>query len=364
MSLLLLLAVSLLAFANGANDNAKGVATLLGSGRAREGRALGWATACTFLGSVAALFLATELTAKFNGSKLLDPDVYTRLPFLAAVALGSGATVLLASRFGLPVSTTHALAGALVGAGTCAAGIGGVRFAALGAGVLLPLLLSPVAAMGLSMAARPLVGRLARGRDCLCLEEGLVAGEPAGGGGLSASGAGIRWRWSHAATCDRGSRILGGRITDGIHWLSGGALSFARGLNDTPKMAAVLLVAAAAPARANIVLVALAIAAGGILAAGRVARTMSHEITPMAPQEALGVNLVAATLVILASLFALPVSTTHVTSGGLFGLGLLRRREAHWRRVREILLAWIVTLPLGAALAYLCLRLLDSMHAG
>jgi PiT family inorganic phosphate transporter len=122
----------------------------------------------------------------------------------------------------------------------------------------------------------------------------------------------------------------------------------------------VLLVAAAYNARMNYMVVALAIAIGGVLGAARVARTLSKRITPMAAREAVTANLVAATLVTLASPFALPVSTTHVTSGGIFGIGLLRREEANWAKVREILLAWVATLPLGAALAagtYLLLRM-------
>jgi PiT family inorganic phosphate transporter len=85
---------------------------------------------------------------------------------------------------------------------------------------------------------------------------------------------------------------------------------------------------------------------------------MSKQITPMATDQAVAANLVAATLLALASPLALPVSTTHVTSGGIFGIGLLRRNQADWRRVRDILLSWIGTLPLGAALAFLAYRLL------
>lgn len=147
-------------------------------------------------------------------------------------------------------------------------------------------------------------------------------------------------------------------IADGVHWFSGAAISFARGLNDTPKIAAVLLVAAAGVVTLDYLLVALAMALGGVLGAARVAQTMSKKITPMATPEAVSANLVAATLVTLASPFALPVSTTHVTSGGIFGIGLLRRQEADWRRVRDILLSWVATLPLGAVLAALIYRLL------
>jgi len=105
--------------------------------------------------------------------------------------------------------------------------------------------------------------------------------------------------------------------------------------------------------QANYVLVVLAMAVGGALGAARVAQTLSRRITPMATREAVTANLVAAALVTLASGYALPVSTTHVTSGSIFGIGLLRRQEADWRCVRDILLSWVATLPLGAALAAL-----------
>jgi PiT family inorganic phosphate transporter len=78
----------------------------------------------------------------------------------------------------------------------------------------------------------------------------------------------------------------------------------------------------------------------------------------MATDQAIAANLVAAALVTLASPLALPVSTTHVTSGGLFGIGLLRRREANWRRVRDIVFSWFGTLPLGATAAALLYQLL------
>jgi PiT family inorganic phosphate transporter len=162
------------------------------------------------------------------------------------------------------------------------------------------------------------------------------------------------------AECQSGVEIAKFSIADGVHWFSAAAISFARGLNDTPKLVAVLLVAAAFNAQLNYLAVALAIAIGGVLGAAHVAQTLSKRITPMAAREAVTANLVAATLVTLASPFALPVSTTHVTSGGIFGIGLLRKEEANWSKVREILLAWVATVPLGAALAagtFLLLRM-------
>jgi PiT family inorganic phosphate transporter len=165
-------------------------------------------------------------------------------------------------------------------------------------------------------------------------------------------------RWAPAAECDTGAEIVRVSLADGVHWFSGAAISFARGLNDTPKIVAVLLVAAAASIRLDYFFVALVIAIGGALGAGRVALTMSKKLTPMAAPEAVTANLVAAALVAVASPFALPVSTTHVTSGGILGIGLLRMHEADWSRVRDILLSWVATLPLGAVLASLIYRFL------
>ncbi len=358
-----MLAVGLLSFANGANDNFKGVATIWGAGRTTYWRALAWATGFTFLGSVVAIWVASGLIVKFSGANLVPREVYTQGAFLGAVALAAAATVLLAARLGLPISTTHALTGSLVGAGAVAAGFGGVQFAALGKGVVLPLLFSPVVSLGLTVMLYPALVRLgvvARERDCVCVDEApAVVLQPSGATMAAAATAVPAVRWANSAACETGVEVVHFRPVDALHWLSGAAISFARGLNDTPKIAALLLVVGAGAAKLNFALVGLAMAVGGILGAARVAKTMSKSITPMAPTEAVTANLVAATLVGLASQFSLPVSTTHVTSGSIFGIGLLRRGEADWRRVREILLSWAATLPMGAmlaALAYLILK--------
>lgn len=355
METLLIAVVALLSFANGANDNFKGVATLWGADRTSYKKALAWATVFTFLGSLLAVWLASGLAAKFNGSQLLPREIYTQMSFLAAVALGAGSTVLLAARLGLPISTTHALTGALVGAGIVGAGFAQVKFGSLTNGVVLPLLFSPFVSLGLTLILYPLVVRvteLAGKKDCVCVDEpAVLVATPTGTMASTAVAAPPAVRWAKAEECQTGAEVVRFAPSDALHWFSAAAISFARGLNDTPKIAALLLVAAAGAVKLNYGIVALAMAVGGVLGAARVARTMSKKITPMANREAVTANLVAASLVTLASAVTLPVSTTHVTSGSIFGIGLLRRREADWRRVRDIVLSWVATLPLGAALA-------------
>ena len=138
---------------------------------------------------------------------------------------------------------------------------------------------------------------------------------------------------------------------DRAHYLSAAAVSFARGANDTPKMAA-LLVATGLSASAATLAVALAIAIGGWFGTRRVAQTMARDITRIEPADGFGANLVTALLVTVASRFGLPVSTTHVSCGSLFGLALVQRR-GDGSTVRRILLAWVVTLPIAALLAFL-----------
>ena len=119
----------LLAYANGANDNFKGVATLVGSGTTRYPQALLWATLTTALGSMAALVLARGLIEAFQGKGLVPANVAGDSLFPAAVGLAAGLTVLLATRLGFPISTTHALIGGLVGAGLVVSpeGVNGAR---------------------------------------------------------------------------------------------------------------------------------------------------------------------------------------------------------------------------------------------
>lgn len=128
--------------------------------------------------------------------------------------------------------------------------------------------------------------------------------------------------------------------------------SASRALNDAPKIVGIALGAQAAGVDLGIAGVALAMVLGGALHSRRVAETMGRGIVDLDPGRGLVSNITAAGLVLAASRFGLPVSTTHVTTGGLFGIGAVTG-SARWTTVRAILLAWVTTLPLGAALGAL-----------
>ncbi len=93
-------------------------------------------------------------------------------------------------------------------------------------------------------------------------------------------------------------------------------------------------------------------AVGGVVQGKSVAETMSKKITPMSEGAGFCGNVVTAALVLAASGWSLPVSTTHVSCGALFGIGVATG-QARAKVVAQILLAWVTTLPLGAACAAL-----------
>lgn len=357
---LLFITVCFLAFSNGANDNFKGVASLFGSGAASYRVALAWATTTTLAGSICALFLAQTLLIKFSGKGIAPDGLTQSIPFITAVATGAGMTVILATRFGFPISTTHALLGALTGSTLLATGT--IKFAALGTSFVLPLLLSPVIAVLLAMAIYTGLRQIRQRKAissflCLCIEDKptITASYFVENSGAVALGQNRSLSIDNQSACDkRYAGVIFGfelqKVMDALHFFSAGAVCFARGLNDTPKIAALLLLAPGLILQEKIVLIALTMALGGLLNARRVAETMSHKITTISHGQGLSANLTTALLVIFASKLGLPVSTTHVSVGALFGIGLTTKK-ANNRMMASILLSWLLTLPCAALCA-------------
>jgi len=350
----LFLSVCFLAYANGANDNFKGVASLFGSGTLNYRLALAWATLTTLAGSIAALFLARTLLVKFSGKGLAPDELIHILPFMIAVAGGAGMTVILATRFGFPISTTHALLGAMAGS-TLLATSGNINLSPLLNNFVLPLLLSPFVALlsaGLLYRAFNMWPRH-RGIDdamCLCVETADTFAL-ASSANMTLSNDSVLSIDQQTACAERQARvILGvelGRLRDSLHVCSAGAVCFARGLNDTPKIAALLLLAPGFDSQWIIITVALAMLLGGAFNSRRVADTMSLKITSITESQGLSANLVTALLVIFASKFGMPVSTTHVSAGSLFGIGLVSGK-ANTGVMASIALSWLLTLPCAA----------------
>jgi len=302
-----------LAFANGANDISKSIATLVGSGESDYKKAVIVTSLAVAAGAVLASAWAVKMTLLFTKG-MLSPQVQLNWAFALAILAGAVGWVLLAARIGMPVSTTHAIVGATLLTGVYAFGFDQVLWGSVWKKVALPLLLSPLAAFGASWLAFRFLNWLCREKYCL------------------------NCHWAH--------------------WASAVSSAFARGLNDTPKIAglgfffyALTDPSATVAPRWFFLVLGAANALGGIVMGLRVTETLAHKVAKMDHLEGFAANLATSAMVVATALHGFPVSTTHVSSSAILGMGL--RKGAGGVNVRvaaEIALAWLVTLPVAGVI--------------
>ncbi len=356
-----------LAYVNGSNDVSKSIATLAGSGVTNYRRAILWGTFWTGAGGLAGAAFAGAMVTTF-GKGLLASGVTPTFAAAAATVLGATAWVAIATRTGLPVSTTHAIVGSISGVGLVAYGLAGVRWGALGGKIALPLLLSPLIALAATQAVLRSWNFLSQDGgtevDCLCAEFAtaptLVGAGSDNTAVITASFApGLEVTVGPQRQCAIHHSAAVQVTTNHLHWATSGATSFARGMNDAPKIVALVLAAASlmGPA-ANIgtlsfFVVTLGMVAGSWLAGQRVTTVMAEKITSMDHREGFVANLITAVLVGSGATMGLPMSTTHVSSGAIIAVGVRNRAGLNWRTVRTLLSAWVVTLPAAALLGIL-----------
>jgi PiT family inorganic phosphate transporter len=343
-----------IACANGANDVSKGIATLVGSGVANYRRAAAWGTLWTGIGGIAGAFLAHAMLQTF-GSGFLSPSIHATVTAATATIAGAALWVAFATRRGLPVSTTHAIVGSIAGVASVAYGLSGVNWVAFGGKIVLPLLLSPVVSLALTSAVLRTWRALAPKAEanCVCFEVLQPAAAMADGIGSLPLGGMPK---VHLATCVANRSTTRGVTLNHLHWLTSGATSFSRGLNDAPKMVALVLGAALLSGRSfnlpviYFIAITFGMLAGSWLAGQRVTDVLANRVTRMSHREGFVANLITAALVGPGAALGLPMSTTHVSSGAIMGIAAAHDAGTSKKTIRDMLLAWVVTLPAAAVL--------------
>ncbi len=302
-------------FINGFHDAANSIATVVGTRVLSPKIAVVWAA---FFNFVAAFAFGTHV-AKTIGKGIVDPRIVEPKLILAALV---GATIwnLLTWVWGLPSSSSHALIGGLAGAAMAKAGAGSLIFAGLVKTAIF-IFVSPILGMALGFGFFLAVSWLCR-----------------------------RWR------PDKVDRVF-----RKVQLVSAAAFSLGHGGNDAQKTMGIIfaLLVSVGQLRGDnipfwIILICHAAIGLGTLSGGwRIVRTMSMRITPLKPVGGSSAEFAGALTLFGATWAGIPVSTTHTITGAIMGVGATRGLSAvRWGVARNIIVAWIVTIPASAAMAW------------
>jgi PiT family inorganic phosphate transporter len=322
----ILVAVILLAliyaFMNGLNDSSGIVATMISSRAMAPRAALTMTSVAEFLGP----FIFGIEVARTIGKGIVSADAINTHVILATM-LSAVLWIFLTSSLGLPSSSSHALIGGLVGAVTMGAGWHAIQGTGLEK-ILVFLFISPVIAFGIGYIILKIVVKLCQ---------------------------------------DASPRI--NQSFKRLQIFTVIVLGLSHGSNDAPKTMGMITLALITEKYLSgfvvpvwvIFIAALAIAAGTAVGAQKLIRTVGRKFYKIEPLDAFCTQLSSAIVVLTASLTGGPVSTSHVISSTIMGIGAAERpNKVRWTIVREILTAWFLTIPASALLATIIYLLLNK----
>jgi PiT family inorganic phosphate transporter len=390
----------------GANDVANAMGTSVGSKALTLKRAVFLAAILEFSG---AFFVGSNVSLTIQKG-IIDPQIFSADPMIFVLGmlgslLATGVLLQIASYFGLPISTTHAIVGAVIGFGAAVGGLDAVRWSEvgwIGASWVVSPLLSGIFAYLLYLLIRKKIlhapnpieatQRLAPFFVFLCFQivslSLLYNGLPqfdlnfslleslSLSSTVSLSAAFISYRWM------KGSPALAPVLESGffeediaktrrgiektfifLQIMSACLVAFAHGANDVANaigpVAAVLgvLKTHSIATHSQVPPWLLALGGAGIVIGlatwgWRVIETVGSKITELTPTRGFAAELGAAITILFASKLGLPISTTHALVGAVLGVGMVRGlRAINLQTLREIVISWLVTIPLCAGLS-------------
>jgi PiT family inorganic phosphate transporter len=309
-------------YINGFHDTANAIATSVSTRALSPRVAIAMSATANFVGALTGTAVAHTI-----GTGLITDQAEGGV-VVAAALIGAIVWNLFTWRLGIPSSSSHALIGGLLGASAAAVGFSAWLVGGILAKVILPLFGSPIAGFAIGFGLMVVIFHV--------------------------------FRRMHPKTMNDRFRRL--------QVLSAAYMAFSHGSNDAQKTMGVMtlaLVSAGVLTEFKVPLWVILLAAGAIslgTAAGgwRIIRTMGTKVVKLDPVHGFAAETTAASVIFGASILGMPVSTTHVISSAILGVGSSDRfRAVHWGVARRIGIAWILTLPasgLVAALSYLVLH--------
>jgi PiT family inorganic phosphate transporter len=304
-------------YINGFHDTANAIATVVSTRVLSPRTAVILAAILNFAGA-----LVAQNVAKTIASGLVDKSFVNQSVILSAV-LGAIIWNLITWKFGIPSSSSHALIGGLCGAVISRGGFDALKFDGLKEKVLMPLVMSPLIGIIVGFILMALIYLIAR-----------------------------KFKSNKASMIFKPLQIL-----------SSSLMAFSHGSNDAQKSMGIItlaLVAGGFITKTDKIIIPLwvmlscaTVMALGTAAGGwRIIKTMGHKILRMEPPQGFAAETGASIVILLASKFGIPVSTTHVISSSIFGVGLAKNKNAvRWSVARDMIFAWVLTIPASGLMA-------------
>ena len=310
-------------FVNGFHDTANAIATCVSTRAVPPAVAIIMSAVLNFAGAM----ISTGVAKTIGGDIVQSANMVNEVVIIAAL-IGAITWNLITWWFGMPSSSSHALAGGIIGSVIISVGFMGLN----GYGILkifLSLVLSPLAALVVGWLTLHIIFAI-----CHSLKPATVNDN-----------------------CNR------------LQVVSAALMAFAHGSNDAQKSMGIITLALLSGGYIGalevptfvIILCALSMALGTSVGGWKIIRTVGGKIFRMQPVHGFSADLNSAVVIFGATLLHLPVSTTHVVSGSIMGVGAAQRVKAvHWDVARQMVTAWVLTIPATAvlgAVAYLILHL-------
>lgn len=314
----LLILVILVAFVfeyiNGFHDAANAIATVVSTKVLTPRVALLYGAAVNFLGA----FFGTHV-AQTIGNGLVDAQSVTQAVILCAL-LGAIVWNLITWLLGIPSSSSHAMIGGLLGAAIVNSGVGTLKMSAILGKVIIPMIASPILGIIIGFLFMLL----------------------------------LLWIFNNAMP------ELVNRHFKKLQLVSAGFMAFAHGSNDAQKTMGIITLALFASGFLKDINVpiwvicacAFTMSMGTMAGGWRIIKTMGSKIIKLKPIDGFAAETSAATVILTASHFGIPLSTTHVISSSIIGVGCIKKFSAvKWGVASNIVIAWIITIPFCMALS-------------
>ncbi len=319
MLIVVLIVVFALAFdfINGFHDTANAIATVVSTRVLSPRTAILMSASLNFVGALCFTQVAQTI-AKGLVTGATQPVI------LAAI-VGAIVWNLITWYFGIPSSSSHALIGGLTGAAYAHAGTRAIIWQGLREKVLVPLVVSPLAGLIIGLVLMLVI-------------TSVFGGRPAGSTG---------------------------KLFRGMQVFSSAFMSFAHGSNDAQKSMGIITLAIVSFSGHNLakapiplwvkIACAVAMALGTSIGGWRIIKTMGHRIMRLEPVHGFAAEAAASLVILYATKTGIAVSTTHVISGSIFGVGVAKRVSAvRWQVAVNMVMAWILTIPAAGTVAAAC----------